>query len=97
MPIDISTLGYYNSLAKFGMPVGSQKSINIDLSVTDCNISTPCRQFSATSGSVLFVDLTTKDGVDSHIPIAPFMPIVNVTRVYKEGTDCTNVRGWPVD
>ena len=95
--MNISSQGYYNTLAKLGMPVGSQKSIAVNLAVTDAVINQDIRLLSATTGSVLFVDLTTPQGVDSNVPIPPNMPIVNVTKIYIAGTDCTNIRAWPVD
>jgi len=97
MTIDVAALGYYNSLAKMGMPVGSQKSVAIDVSSQDQVISTPIRMISATSGSVIYVDIAAKDGTDSNVPIPPNFPCLNIVKVYKTGTDCTNMRGWPVD
>jgi hypothetical protein len=97
MSIDIRALGYFNDLAKLGMPVGTQKSIAINVSSQNQVITTPIRQITATAGSVIYVDITTNGGVDSNVPIPPNMPCLNITMVYKEGTDCINMRGWPVD
>jgi hypothetical protein len=97
MPLNISKMGYYNDLAKFMLPIGSRKSIAVDISSTDFPLTTPCRYLTAATGTVIYVDITSEEGLDANVPITVGVPCINITKIYKAGTDCTGIRAWPVD
>jgi len=85
------------SVSGLSMPVGTLKPITIDTSEGDVVITAPIRMITAITGSVIYVDITGKDGTASNVPTPPNLPCVNIRKVYKTGTDCTLMLGWPVE
>lgn len=85
-----------NSPMRFSSPVGSKKPISVDISSTDHTFTVPIRMITAITGSVIYVDIVASDGTASNVPIPPDLPCLNITKVYKTGTDCTLMLAWPV-
>ena len=85
------------SAIKLAVCVGTLKPFVVDISSTDYTVTVPCRVITATSGTVIFVDLKCKDGTITNVPIPPGIAIFNITKIYKTGTDCTNIVLWPLE
>lgn len=86
-----------NTAIKLAVCVGTLMPISVDISSTDYTVTTPCRLITATAGTVIYVDLKCKDGTITNVPIPPNMPIFNIIKVRKTGTDCTNILLWPLE
>jgi hypothetical protein len=84
-----------NGLNAWAGPAGSKKSVVVS---GDTDLSkTPCRMITATAGSVVYVDINASDGLDQNVPIPPNFPCINIIKVYNTGTDCSNMRAWPME
>jgi hypothetical protein len=78
-------------------PIGTKKPIAVNLASTDYVVAVHTRLITATAGTVIYVDIQGIDGKATNVPIPPNMPIINVTKIYKTGTDCTNILIWPLE
>lgn len=96
-PTNIAGYGTLLQAQQVVAPLGSKKPIAVNLSGSDYTVTVPIRMITATSGTVIFVDMTTPDGKVSNVPIPPNLPVLNVTKIYKTGTDCANILIWPLE
>lgn len=96
--IKIQEILNYNNL-NFG-PIGSVMPIAVDISSDDCIISTNIRLITCASGTVIKIDMLCTDGEATGV-LLPVMggaiPIINVTKIYKTGTDATGIYIWPLE
>jgi hypothetical protein len=83
----------------YNAPIGTKSPISVDISATDFEVTTDCRAISSISGSVIVVDMMTKDGLVQDVPLpAPgIYPVLNIIRVKRSGTSGTNIRLWPIE
>lgn len=70
----------------------------VDISVADHDATMQdCRFMSTTAGTTITVDVFTKTGgleTSVILPATRFVPISNVRKVYKVGTDAANIILW---
>jgi hypothetical protein len=96
-PTNIAGFTTLSQLQVVISPLGSKKPVPINLSSGDVTITAPIRLITATAGTVIYVDITAPDGKASNVPIPPNLPVVNITKIYKTGTDCMNIMVWPLE
>lgn len=82
---------------KSTFPVGTKKPVKIDLSGGDVTLTQDMRIFTATTGSVIMVDMACSDGNITDVPIPPNLPVFNVTKIKQVGTDAENILAWPME
>ena len=78
-------------------PLGSKIPIVVNLASTDYTVAVPIRMITATSGTVIKVDIKAANGTATGVCIPPNLPVLNVIKIYKVGTDCTNILIWPLE
>ncbi len=88
---DTGMLDLYNA------PLGMKSPIAVDVSSVDYVPTVDIRQITSTGGSTIKCDLVTKDGLAEgiSIPAGGALKIINVTKIYSEGTDAQNILLWP--
>lgn len=88
----------YNNL-NFG-PIGSKKPIEVDISSSDYVVTDDIRLITCIGGTVIKVDMLCSDGEVSGISLPSMggtIPVINITKIYKTGTDVTNILLWPLE
>ena len=78
-------------------PVGTKCPVAINIAGGDAVITVPIRLITATSGTAIKVDIKAVNGTVTGVIIPPNLPVLNVTKIYKTGTDCTNILIWPLE
>ena len=78
-------------------PVGTKAPIVVNISSTDYIVVVPIRLITATTGTVIKVDIKSPNGTVTGVYIPPNLPVLNVIKIYKTGTDCTNILIWPLE
>jgi hypothetical protein len=81
-------------------PVGSLKPTAADISSTDYTVTSDIRLITCSSGTKIKVDMICSDGAATSVtlPIScGFIQAINVTKIYKTGTDATDIYLWPFE
>ena len=78
-------------------PVGTKCPVAINIAGGDAVITVPIRLITATSGTAIKVDIHATNGTVTGVIIPPNLPVLNVIKIYKTGTDCTNILVWPLE
>jgi hypothetical protein len=79
--------------------LGTKKPIVVDISATDFVVPVNCRVMTSVGGTKIVVDMLCVDGAITGVvlPAIGAIPIVNITKIIKVGTDAENILLWPID
>lgn len=96
-PTNLKTVADVTTSIAYTSSVGGKIPIVVNLASTDYVVTVPIRMITATSGTVIKVDIHGTNGTIIGCYIPPNLPVLNVTKIYKTGTDCTNILIWPLE
>lgn len=79
--------------------IGTKKPIVVDISSTDFVVTGNCRVMTSVGGTKIVVDMLCSDGTITGVvlPAIGAIPIVNITKIIKVGTDAENILLWPTE
>ena len=95
----VSIRGIENDVTGTGYQtfIGDLAPIYVDLSASDYTPTVDVRCITSITGTVIKVDMACQNGSATGVllPAVGALPVINITKIYKSGTDATGIYLWP--